>query len=68
MTVSPFSPLTDAEWAERTERLQAAHERALDSHPKRCGQCGSSEVAAMFDPDLLLWQCSTCDDVFPERS
>lgn len=60
-------PLTDAEWRDRTERVEAAILESLANQPTRCGQCGSEDIAPMFDPDLLLWQCTDCGDVFAER-
>jgi hypothetical protein len=35
--------------------------------PRHCPSCGSVEICPMFDPDLLLWGCTDCDDVFAER-
>lgn len=59
--------MSDAEWDERTARIEAALVESLAGQPQRCGQCGSDDICPMFDPDMLLWQCSACGDVFAER-
>lgn len=60
-------PLTPEQRQRRTERVATAVRAAEASRPHHCPTCGSDDICFMFDPDMLLWQCSACSDVFVER-
>jgi hypothetical protein len=57
------SPLPDEEWAARTARLASARKRAYERQPRACPNCGSDEIAPVFDPDGTLWTCE-CGNVW----
>ena len=52
----------------RSERIEAALAAAEACRPVRCPNCGSVEIFPMFDPDMLLYGCADCSNVFVERT
>ena len=60
-------PMSRERWMSKSPRVEVALATKMACQPRCCPQCGSDDICFMFDPDMLLWQCSACSDVFVER-